>query len=483
MELHVTIPIHIFLDFSTNLAIDIVVGLLDLLIATREVVVHGKLGIGVHIDAHTRIERTHHPVAVPGLRLHEEAVRDTTFVERVARLGGVDVPMLIVFARCRDKITVFIAVVALVGVLGTNILIGLAPGRILEGVTDIDGREVGHREVAVGHALKGNTVGLHEVEAVVAVGILGLGLRELHRHTRRHLEGGIGNGPRAYHATILLLFDVVVVIARMNRIATSGVVHGHRQGVVFRALPLILTACASRLVLDIETGRGADILGVHDGKVLLAETLLTRLDVVQAGHRLLHVVEGDILQRVGVGVVGLGKGKVEILPTTEVIHRHRTLAQRTLRNIAHILQIEGIVDAEIGERRIHLHHMHTVVTAVEIPTEVRERTHRIVKEVAFERFFDTLLLLGRILLLGTLFTLLVGLLEGIRTVEVGILTALLGALQVTRTETLRPRRATAPPHEAAKQECYETFLLQHRFQFGQKVGGKITKKFSKHQIL
>ena len=101
-------------------------------------------------------------------------------------------------------------------------------------MADIDRRQVGERKVILRHALQRQGIGLRDEEGIVAVGVLRLGIRQLHGHARRHLERRIGDGPRPDHAAVLLLLDVVVVIGRMHRIALARMAEGDRQVVVLR---------------------------------------------------------------------------------------------------------------------------------------------------------------------------------------------------------------------------------------------------------
>ena len=261
----------------------------------------------------------------------------------------------------------------------------------------------------------------------------------------------------------------------MDRIATTRMVNGHREVVVFCALAVILTTRSSRLVIDIKTRRGRDILRVHDIEILLTETFLTRLDIVQTRHGPFHVVEGNILEVIGVGVVGLRKGEVEIGRTTEIVDRQRRLTQGTLRDIAHILQIEGIVDAEILQRRILAHQLHAIEPITDVVTEIGQGSHRIIEEVGFERFFDALLLLGRILLFSPFSPLFaLGLLKGIRAVEVRTLAIALCTIQVTCIEVLGNSHAATHPTQAAQKRDADRKPLRHtHFVSNKKFAAKI----------
>ena len=83
-------------------------------------------------------------------------------------------------------------------------------------------RKIRHREISLGHPHEWNTYGLLDEEGVVAIGVLRLGTRQTHRHTRRHLENGIRNSPIAYDTTALLLLDLVVGVARKDRVSLAG---------------------------------------------------------------------------------------------------------------------------------------------------------------------------------------------------------------------------------------------------------------------
>ena len=274
VESEIPVPIDILFYLSADRAVKEVTRLVDLRILARQVIFQFELRVGVHVDADAGVDRSHHPVAVPGLRLHEEAVRDDPFVDRVARLRGVDVPVVVVAALGRHVVAVLVAVVAFVGIGLVPVGVDLAPRTVLERVAYIDRRKVGHREIVLGEPLQRNAVGLRDEEGVVAVEVLGLGVGQPHRNARGHLENGVRNGPVADHAAVLLLLDVVVVVTRMHRVAFSGMADGHREVVVLGPRPHILPARAPRLVIDVESRRRRDVLRVHDVEILLAETLL-----------------------------------------------------------------------------------------------------------------------------------------------------------------------------------------------------------------
>ena len=435
VEFEISVPVDIFLYLSADGTVKEVTRLVDLRILPRQVIFQFELRVGVHVDADAGVERSDHPVAVPGLRLHEKAVRDDPFVDRVARLHGIDVPVVVVVALGRDVVAVLVAVVALVGIGLVPVGVDLAPRTVLERVAHVDRREVGHREIVLGKPLQRNAVRLRDEEGVVAVDILRLGVRQPHRHARRHLENGVRNGPVADHAAVFLLFDVVVVVTRVHRIAFSGMVDGHREVVVLGPRPDILPARAPRLVVDVETRRRRDVLGVHDVEILLAETLLPRLGVTHADYRLLRVVESHVLHIVGVRVVGTRKTEVKELRPPEVVQRQRRLPQGSLGDVAHLLPIERIVDPVIGQRGVQRPDLDAVEIAAHVPFEIVQRTYRVIEQIGLQRLADLPLLFGRILRL--LFPLLAfGLFERVVAVEVPRLAVLLGALQGLRIEAL-----------------------------------------------
>ena len=187
--------------------------------------------------------------------------------------------------------------------------------------------------------------------------------------------------------------------------------------------------------------------------MLLAVALLTRLQVGEVDHRLLHVVERHVLHVVRIGVVRPGEGEVGRLRAVEEVERLRGLAQRADRHVAHPAAIDRIVDVEIGEHRVDRPDLHPVVVAVDMPAEVVERPHRVAEEVGFERFADAALLLGRIGLLSPLLRLLVrGI--GIVAVESRVVAVLLRPHQRPGVETLgvRTHRPRNEQHGACQQK-------------------------------
>ena len=213
-------------------------------------------------------------------------------------------------------------------------------------------------------------------------------------------------------------------------------VDGHRKVVVLGPRPDILPARAPRLVVDVETRRRRDVLGMHDAEILLAETLLPRLCVVHPDHRLLRIVEGHVLHVVGVRVVGARKTEVKELGPPKVVQRQRRLPQSSLSDVAHLLPIERIVDPVIGQRGIQRPDLDAVEIAAYVPFEVVQRAYRVIEKIGLQRLADLPLLLGRVLRL--LFPLLAFLLlVGVVAVEVPRLAVLLGAHQRLRIEALR----------------------------------------------
>ena len=234
VELEVRVPVDIFLYLSSDGTVCEIAGLVDLRILSRLVIPHFELRVGMHVDTDACINRAYHAVTIPGLRLHEEAVRNHPLVDRVARLVGVDIPVLVVVQRIGHEIALFVPVRPFVDIPRIFVRIDLAPRTVLERMADIDRRQVGERKVVLRHALQRQGVGLRDEKGVVAVSVLRLGIRQLHRHARRHLERRIGDSPCPDHAAVLLLFDVVVVIGRMHRIALARMAEGDRQVVVLR---------------------------------------------------------------------------------------------------------------------------------------------------------------------------------------------------------------------------------------------------------
>lgn len=153
-----------------------------------------------------------------------------------------------------------------------------------------------------------------------------------------------------------------------------------------------------RLVVDVEARRGGDVVGHGQPELLLAELLLARLQIGHLQVRLLDVVEGDVLQIVGVGVIGLREGEVLVTGAFEVVRGHRGLAQRPQRDVAHPLAVEGVVDPPILKGGVQRFDLHAVVVAADGPEEIVQRPDRVVEEIGLQRLADPLLLggIGRI---------------------------------------------------------------------------------------
>ena len=440
VETEVSVPVDIFLYLSADGAVKEVTRLVDLRVLPRQVIFQFELRVGVHVDADAGVERPHDSVPVPGLRLHEEAVRNVPLVDRVTRLRRVDEPVIVIMPLRGDEIAVLVPVVPFIRIRLVPVGVDLAPRTVLERMADIHRREVRHREIALREPLQRDAVGLRDEEGVVAIEVPGLGVGQPHRHARRHLERRVRNGPLADHAAVLLLLDVVVVVARMDRIPPARVADGHRKVVVLGPRPDVLAARAPRLVVDVETRRRRDVLRMHDAEILLTETLLPRLRVIHPDHRLLRVVEGHVLHVVGVRVVGTRKTEVKELRTPEIVQRQRRLAQSPLGDVAHVLPVERIVDPVIGQRGVQRPDLDAVEIAAHVPFEVVQRADRVIEKIGLERLADFPFLLGGVLRLLVLALLAFGLLVGIAAVEVTRLAVALRALQGLRIEALGAHR-------------------------------------------
>ncbi len=237
------------------------------------------------------------------------------------------------------------------------------------------------------------------------------------------LERSVGDGPDTDHTAVFLLLDVVVVVGRVDRITLARVAESDGEVVVLGPRPSVQPPRTARLVIDVETRGRRNVLREHDVEILLAVTLLARLDVTHADERPLGIVERHAAHVVDIGVVGRGKTEVKELRPPEVVERHRGLPEGALRHVAHPLAVERIVDPEIHEGGVQRSDFHAVVIGVDVPLEVVERPDRIAEKIGFERLADTLFLLGGVLrLFGAL--LVLGLV-GVVAVEVGLLAALL----------------------------------------------------------
>ncbi len=336
----------------------------------------------MQIDAYAAVERAHRAVAVPRLRLYEDLVRQQPLAYRVARRVGVDIPVVVVLARDGYVVAVFVdASAALVGICRPEIGVGLGPCVVLQLVADIYGRQVGQREVVLGHALQRYGVCLLDEEAVVAILVVRLGVGQPHRHAGRHLEGGVDYGPLADYAAVFARVDHVVHVGRMHRVALARMGECDREGMVLRALPLVLAHGAARLVADVGRCRGRHVLRVHQLEVLLAVAFLSRFDIHQIRQRRLSVVERHVVDAGGVCVVGACEDEVGRLPAFEPVDRLRRLSQSAQRHVARAAAVERIIDAPVGQRGVERLDLDAVEVAVDIPFPVSKRAYRVVEIV------------------------------------------------------------------------------------------------------
>lgn len=101
----------------------------------------------MYVEPHAAVDGADHAVAVPRLRLYEQAVRKPPFAERVARGVGVDEPVVVILvALGGDEVAVLVFRPAFVGVGAEDVGVGLAPNVVLDRVADEYGREVGQRK-------------------------------------------------------------------------------------------------------------------------------------------------------------------------------------------------------------------------------------------------------------------------------------------------------------------------------------------------
>ena len=224
-----------------------------------------------------------------------------------------------------------------------------------------------------------------------------------------------------------------------------------------------MSARSPCLVVDVEPGRGRNILRVHDIEVLLPETLLPRLEVRHADDGLLRIVERNVLHVVRIRIVGARKTEIKELRPPEIVHRQRCLPEGALRDVAHLFAEEGVVDPPVGERRVERAYLHAVVVALDAPAKIVQGADRIAEKIRFERLADPAFLLGRILRLAVLalLSLLAGLLVRVCTVKVPRLPALLGTLQRPGVETLRTYDA-GRCKEQTEQSCQQYSIRQPR---------------------
>lgn len=359
------------------------------------------------------------------------------------------------------KLPVLVFRPAFVGVGAEDVGVGLAPNVVLDRVADEYGREVGQRKIVFGDALQRNGVGLREEEGVVAVDVFGLGVRQPHRYSRRHLEDRVADRPFAHHAAVLLRLDVVVDVTGMYGVALARVGDRHGDVLILGTRPFVESPRAARLVVDAETGRGRDVLCVADLEIGLAVAFLSRFDVGHLQEGTFAVVERRVPHVVNIGVERGGETEILPLGPLEIVERNRSLAERADRRITHAVAVEGVVDSPRRERGVERFDPHAVVILGDVPFEVGQRPDRIAEKVGFERFFDALLL-GRVDGLLRLPLLVFG--RGVRySVEVGVFAALLGAHERTGVElgTDTPRQQRRQEQHCREQICSEPF--RHAF--------------------
>ena len=276
----------------------------------------------MQVESYTSVHRTDHAVTIPGLRLNEHPVGNHPLIDRVARLRGIDEPVLVIFESIlRHKITICISLVTVVGIGSPNILINLAPGVVFERMTDEYGRQIGDRKVAFGNRQQRNTVRLFDKERIVAVSIGGFRRGQFHRHARRHFEGRIPNRPFTHHAAVLTRLDVVVDESGMHRITLSRMRNGDRKVVVLGTGPLVKALGTARPIIDVEAGSRRNIMPQRQAEILLPELLLSRLKVHEVKIRPFEVVEGDVFHAIGIDIEPFGKREVAVLRPFEVVVR------------------------------------------------------------------------------------------------------------------------------------------------------------------
>ena len=273
-------------------------------------------------------------------------------------------------------------------------------------MTNIYRREVCQREVILRNASKRNGIRLLDNNGVIAIVVLRRCIGKTHRHTRRHLEGGIGNSPLAHNTAILTSIDEVIHICCVNRVALASMRKAQRQGVVLGTLPVILTHSATRPIGYVCRGRGVDILGMYKLEVLLAVALLSRLQVGQIREWGFAVVEWHIVDTRGVGIVATCKDKVATLAAVKPVYRLRGLSKTTQSHIAHALTVEGVVDTPILQRGIQRRDVHSIEVAVYCPLPVVQGTYRVVEVVGLQSTLLALFLdicsISRLALLHTI---------------------------------------------------------------------------------
>ena len=120
----------------------------------RPEITHLELRVGMHVDAYAGINRAYHAVAVPRLRLNEEAVRDNALIKSSRYREGIDEPVASKSLRRLRFTPVSGSRSPRSFVAGLYIRIDLAPQAVLERMAYEYRRKVGQRKIAVDHPLQ-----------------------------------------------------------------------------------------------------------------------------------------------------------------------------------------------------------------------------------------------------------------------------------------------------------------------------------------
>ena len=261
-------------------------------------------------------------------------------------------------------------------------------------MADIDRREIRNRKIPIRYRNQRNTERLFDKKYIVAIDILRLIVGQLHRHSGRHFEDRIPNGPFTDDTSVLTHLHVVVDIPGMNRITFSRVRYGNRQVLVLGLLPLIKSVGSARSVIQIKTGRRRNIMRYRQPEIRLPKLLLSRFKVLELEIGLFQIVERDVLHAVGIYVKPCREVEVPIFGSFEIVIGKCRLTQSAQSGMSDPLLVEGIIDPPGSQRRIQRIDFHFVVITINCPREIGKSPYGIVEEIGFERFTNSFFLGG-----------------------------------------------------------------------------------------
>ena len=133
------------------------------------------------------------------------------------------------------------------------------------------------------------------------------------------LEYRIGYIAVAQDTSVLLQVSHVIDVTRMNAVFLARMRKGERKIFLPRALPFVLAARSPALVVQIETRRGRNVLGMRDPQALFQMLRSARHEIGKVGERLFDIEEPRPLGGHQISVESLSERKVAILGSQKEI--------------------------------------------------------------------------------------------------------------------------------------------------------------------